>query len=148
MSASAERNTSPPRGGVALRLQIDCTFEAVRRCAVQVRTFLAASRLNEKDVWACELAFVEGCNNAVQNTPASCIGKKLLVEMSCNGSHVELRINDFTPGFELPEAVSLPAAENESGRGIYLMRTLMDHVDYVRDRASNCLILRKSVTGI
>ena len=148
MSASAERNSSSLRGGLPLRLQIECNFAAVRRCAAQVRAFLVASGLNERDVWACELAFVEGCNNAVQHTPASRIGKKLLVEMACSGGHVELRINDFTAGFECPEAASLPPAEAESGRGIYLMRTLMDHVDYVRESASNCLILRKSVTGI
>lgn len=148
MSASSERRSKRSPGGVPLRLQIECSFAAVRRCAVQIRGFLLANGLPEKDVWACELAFVEGCNNAVQHTPTSRIGKTLLVEMWCNATHVELRINDHTHGFDIPAETALPTPEQESGRGIFLMRSLMDHVDYIRNSSSNCLVLRKAVTGI
>ena len=139
------------RGGTnssPLRLQVECSFAAVRLSATTVREYLAARGVAERDLWACELAFVEGCNNAIQHTPANRAAEKLLIELSCESSHVELRIKDHTHGFEFPTESRLPEPQEERGRGIYLMRTLMDEVDYIRDPSSNCLVLRKARTGI
>lgn len=134
--------------GPALHLHVDCNFAAVRRGAIQVRTFLENRGLGEKDIWACELAFVEGCNNAVQNTPDAKVSQKILVELHIDTGSIELRINDHSPGCDFPSEVELPPAESESGRGIFLMHTLMDQVTYIRNDSSNCLVLKKAVTGI
>ena len=148
MSAHSHRQLPSGAKAEPLRLKMECSLEAVRRSAAQVRAYLAAHRLAEPDLWACELAFVEGCNNAVQNTPSTRAGDMLLIELSCEPTHVELRINDHTRGFDFPAHSPLPAPEAESGRGIYLMRTLMDEVAYIRDSSANCLVLRKARTGI
>ena len=148
MSSHSQRALRPGVSAAPLRLHIECSFAAVRRSAAQIRAYLSAHGVSEKDLWACELAFVEGCNNAVEHTPASKAAEKLLVELSCDSSHVELRINDHTQGFEFPRESRLPSPDEEKGRGIYLMRTLMDEVDYIRDPASNCLVLKKARTGI
>jgi anti-sigma regulatory factor (Ser/Thr protein kinase) len=132
----------------ALRLHLDCTLGAVRRGAIQFRAFLENRGLAEKDIWACELAFVEGCNNAVQHTPRAKVSQQIVVELLVATGSIELRINDHSKGCEFPEQVELPPAENESGRGIFLMRTLMDQVTYIRSDSSNCLVLKKAVTGI
>jgi anti-sigma regulatory factor (Ser/Thr protein kinase) len=148
MSAHFDRNARPGVKTAPLRFHMECSFAAVRHCAARVRGYLAGHGVAEKDLWACELAFVEGCNNAVQHTPASKAGEKLIVELSCESTHVELRINDHTQGFDLPAESRLPAPEEERGRGIYLMRTLMDEVSYIRDPSANCLVLKKARTGI
>jgi len=148
MSSKFDRDFRGGTNSSPLRLQVECNFVAVRLSATTVREYLAARGVAQRDLWACELAFVEGCNNAVQHTPASRAGEKLSVELSCDSTHVELRINDHTHGFEFPTESRLPAAEEERGRGIYLMRTLMDEVDYICDPSSNCLVLRKARTGI
>lgn len=145
MSNPAERGVSV---GPALHLHLDCNFAAVRRGATRLRGFLLSRGLPEKDIWACELAFVEGCNNAVQHTPNANVSKKIIVELSLHASHIELRINDHTSGCDFPETALLPPAESESGRGIFLMRSLMDHVAYIRNTSSNCLVLKKELTGI
>ena len=132
----------------ALHLHLDCNLAAVRRGAVQIRTFLENRGLAEKDVWACELAFVEGCNNAVQYTPAAQASQKIIVELLMEGGSIELRINDYSKGCDFPARVELPPAESESGRGIFLMQNLMDEVTYVRRESSNCLVLKKAFTGI
>lgn len=134
--------------GPALHLHLDCNLAAVRRGAIQVRAFLEGRGLAEKDIWACELAFVEGCNNAVQNTPDAKVSQKILVELLVDTASIELRINDHSPGCDFPADVELPPAESESGRGIFLMQTLMDQVTYIRNDSSNCLVLKKAVTGI
>ena len=132
----------------SLRLQLDCTFAAVRHGAGQIRSYLHGCGVQEKEAWACELAFVEGCNNAVQHTPDADASKKIIVELTMQSGYVELRINEHSHGYELPAESPLPGAESETGRGIFLMRTLMDDVSYVRSNSSNCLVLKKAVTGI
>ena len=134
--------------GPALHLHLDCNLAAVRHGASQVRTFLENRGLAEKDIWACELAFVEGCNNAVQNTPDGKASQKILVELLVDTGSIELRINDHSTGCDFPAQVELPPAESESGRGIFLMQTLMDQVTYIRSDSTNCLVLKKAVTGI
>src|SRR5688500_4167310 len=103
-------STAKPRAGAvgpALHLHLECNFSSVRRGAAQVRAFLLGHGLPEKDVWSCELAFVEGCNNAIQHTPAANAHQQLLVELSWHRTHVELRINDHSEGFEFPKDVQL-----------------------------------------
>jgi anti-sigma regulatory factor (Ser/Thr protein kinase) len=131
-----------------LELKLPCELAAVRRGAAQVKKFLTAHGLAEDALWACELALVEGCNNAVQHTSGKEPSGMILVEVRCSDTQVELRINDHTAGFDLPNRAELPLPEAESGRGLYLIQSLMDQVEYVRRSSSNCLILKKKLTGI
>lgn len=148
MSSQFDRDFRGGTNSSPLRLQVECNFAAVRNSATAVREYLAAHGVAERDLWACELAFVEGCNNAVQHTPPHRAAEKILVELSCDSTRLELRIKDHTHGFEFPAESRLPAPDEERGRGIYLMRSLMDEVDYIHDPSSNCLVLRKARTGI
>ena len=132
----------------ALHLQLDCTFAAVRQGASEIRAFLHDRGLLEKDIWACELAFVEGCNNAVEHTPDTHTASKIMVELSLAPGHIELRIKDHSQGCDFPPDSSLPPAYAERGRGIFLIRSLMDDVVYLRSSSSNCLVLKKAITGI
>ena len=132
----------------ALHLSLDCTFAAVRQGASEIRAFLHGRGLLEKDIWACELAFVEGCNNAVEHTPDAHTARKIMVELFLGSDHIELRINDHSEGCDIPSNPSLPPADSERGRGIFLMRSLMDDVVYLRESSSNCLVLKKALTGI
>jgi serine/threonine-protein kinase RsbW len=131
-----------------LKLHVPCELAALRGLATQVRSFLSAQGIREKDVWACELALVEGCNNAVQHAAKAHAHGGINVEVNCSPECVELRINDHNQGFDWPEQVELPGPQEERGRGLYLIRTLMDHVHYIRNPSSNCLVLQKSLTGI
>ena len=138
-------DAQPP---LSLRLHMDCSFAAVRTGARQIRSFLETQRIADKEIWACELAFVEACNNAVQHTPSASQSRGIVAEVVLAAKHLELRINDHSVGCDLSSDVALPPAEHERGRGIFLMRSLMDDVTYLRRDSSNCLVLKKSVTGI
>ena len=118
MSSKFDRDFRGGTNSSPLRLQVECNFVAVRLSATTVREYLAARGVAQRDLWACELAFVEGCNNAIQHTPANRAAEKLLIELSCESSHVELRIKDHTHGFEFPSESRLPEPQEERGRGI------------------------------
>ena len=131
-----------------LLLRLECSFAEVRRAASQIREYLKGCGLSEKEIWACELAFVEGCNNAVQYTSPADVCKDITVELKLEDNSLELRIYDNTAGCEFPDQSTLPPVDSERGRGIYLMRTLMDDVRYLRQSNTNCLVLKKALTGI
>jgi anti-sigma regulatory factor (Ser/Thr protein kinase) len=111
-----------------LRLHIHHDFGAVRAAAEKVRSFLSAHGIGQQDLWACELALVEGLNNAVKHVDGASRNKRILLEVSCAPDHVQLRITDHTSGFDMPEKVNLPENNCENGRGLFLIQSLMDHV--------------------
>lgn len=144
-------NSSPVRtvrgaSRIALRLEPECTFAAVREAAHAVREWLAARGLPESDLEAWELALVEAGNNAVEHAPEARRSLPVGIEVSWGGTDVEARVTDHTGGFDLPEQTGLPDAENEGSRGLFLIRTLTDHAEYLRGRDANTLVLRKRCT--
>jgi serine phosphatase RsbU (regulator of sigma subunit) len=125
-----------------LRFPLACDLAQVRHAAQQIRQFLAEYDCGHDLLMACELAFVEGCNNAVKYAPTA-RDRPVLVEVSCDAEEVELRVTDHTTGFDWPAEVKLPEADSESGRGLYLMQSVMDEVKYLRGEGENVLLLRK-----
>jgi serine/threonine-protein kinase RsbW len=125
-----------------LRLRMACNLTEVRPVAAAVRAFLANQGCGEKDITDCELALVEACNNAIQHAPG---GSDETVEIEAlNGpGSIELRVTDHTPGFDWPVDLRLPSPESETGRGLFLIRALMDDVHYAQGPGGNTLALLK-----
>ena len=147
-STSLQRRNANPAPPNHLQFELLCDFASVRQGAEKLRGFLQAKGLLEADLWACELAFVEACNNVVQHTPAAHYLQPLCIKVTRTPAEVELQIQDEGPGFDFPESVDLPRAENENGRGLYLMRTLMSQVEYIRGDAGNCLVMKRKLEFI
>jgi anti-sigma regulatory factor (Ser/Thr protein kinase) len=145
MSSSVDKRKQPC-SPVALRFELNCDLRDVRRGASELRAFLEQNACRQKDISDCELAFVEGCNNAVVHS--SNRDRHIPIEISIQTGHVELKIWDSSKGFAWPKKTQLPSPDSERGRGLYLMQTLMDQVFYIRNKSNNCLVLKKNVTGI
>ncbi|MFQ5799275.1 MAG: ATP-binding protein [Bacteroidota bacterium] len=75
----------------------------------------------------------EAVNNGIIHGNKMDPEKKVSIRCEVNTTAVVVRVKDEGAGFK-PEEVPDPLREEnlllESGRGIFLMRTLMDHVDY------------------
>jgi serine/threonine-protein kinase RsbW len=98
----------------------------------------------EKEVQDSELALVEACNNAILHAGKAGRLHPVLIEASCNASEIQIRVTDHTQGFEMPERAVLPDIDSECGRGLYLIKALVDSVEYRRGAPENTLILRKT----
>lgn len=112
--------------------------------------FLREQHANEEEVRAVELAMVEASNNAIKYATDEGRSKGVSVEVISGAEQIELRVHDCTPGFEWPQRVQLPEATAESGRGLFLINSLMDRVNYFRGQGQNCLVMskrRQSVQG-
>lgn len=129
---------------VPLRFALPCDLKQVRQAAQTAHHFLAGQGCDEQILSACELALVEACNNAIKYAPETAQDTPALVEILCAGELIEMRVTDHTRGFDWPKHVELPDPESESGRGLYLIQSLMDGASYLRGNGENTLVMRKS----
>jgi serine phosphatase RsbU (regulator of sigma subunit)/anti-sigma regulatory factor (Ser/Thr protein kinase) len=130
-----------------LRLRLGCDLAEVHPAAVEAAGFLRRLQVGEEEIQHCELALVEACNNAIQYAGESGRDKVVEMEITCDEAEIEMRVHDHTAGFELPDDVELPGLEEESGRGLFLIRSVMGTVDYLRGKEGNSLVMRKSRSG-
>jgi serine phosphatase RsbU (regulator of sigma subunit)/anti-sigma regulatory factor (Ser/Thr protein kinase) len=126
---------------VTLRLAVDCDFQAVRPMTALVTDFLREQGAIQDEVRAAELSLVEACNNAIKYVSANGKGQTIPVQVVCGPEQIELHVNDNTNGFEWPEQVTLPDVCEERGRGLFLIHSLMDRVNYYRGRGQNWLVM-------
>jgi serine phosphatase RsbU (regulator of sigma subunit)/anti-sigma regulatory factor (Ser/Thr protein kinase) len=132
-----------PLVGVSFSVSFPCQLAAVRSGVAQIRKFLEERSLPEDFLGGSELALVEASNNAVlyakDKNP-----KPVEIQVSCSDSRLEFQVVDHTPGFDWPEELALPENDNEHGRGLFIMNSVMDELSYLRGRGENRLIMRKS----
>lgn len=133
---------------IVCSLSMGCVLEEVRPTAEAARKFLLEAQVRPADADACELALVEACNNAVQYAPEEMRSKPVKISIFCGPEEVEMHIADHTKGFEWPAGITLPAEEEEHGRGLFLIHSVMDEVKYLRGQTENRLILRKNRTPL
>lgn len=144
------------------RLEFPCTVSAGRDAARALKEFLAAKGYNEDTLFACELSLTEACNNAVQHYRAptgdrhhggpSTDGKNssappIIAEAITEDATIELRVTDSTPGFHHPGTLPPPEPDIKTGRGLFLIQSMMDEVRYERGAGRNVLIMKKRVSA-
>jgi serine phosphatase RsbU (regulator of sigma subunit)/anti-sigma regulatory factor (Ser/Thr protein kinase) len=130
----------------ALELWLPCRLTEVRPAALKISDFLREQALTPEEVQACELAVVEACNNAVQYSRPAAMGERVGVEVLCDAASARFYVHDHTAGFEWPATLELPDPEQDRGRGLFLIRSLMDDAQYFRGQGANYLMLVKQRT--
>lgn len=93
------------------------------------------------------ISITEMFNNAVQHGNKNDPNKKITLSFTRTDSHLIISIRDEGSGFA-PEKIKDPLApENllaENGRGIYLVRNLMDSLEFkITDQGTEVLIYKK-----
>ncbi len=107
------------------------------RVISKVETFLRGVnrilRLDEIQFNKLLVSTTEAVNNGIVHGNKMDPKKKVSVACEVNTSAVVVRVRDEGEGFdpkEVPNPVQKENLLRESGRGIFIMRTLMDHVNY------------------
>jgi serine/threonine-protein kinase RsbW len=91
------------------------------------------------------VSLAEALSNAMIYGNRSDPGKQVRVEVSINRTALWIRISDQGDGFDpskLPDPLSEEGVERDCGRGIFLMRNLMDEVYYNEQGNAVTLVLR------
>lgn len=130
-------------GAQFLSLDFKCDLRESREVSRCMRQFLAAVPLPEDDLHAWELMVTEAANNAAEYATEA--GRQLTnrLEVFCREREIEVRLTDHTSGFDMPAQAELPSVDSEKGRGLFLIQSLADEVEYLRGRAENCMVIRK-----
>jgi anti-sigma regulatory factor (Ser/Thr protein kinase) len=128
---------------ITLRLAFAPKPEGARAVSLAVRTFLAESGVDPRELFSYELCVAEASINAIEYAEGPARGLRPTIEVILTPEKLEIRLIDYTPGFDLPKKIAAPSPLDERGRGLFLIQSVMDEVLYIRGRRENALIMRK-----
>lgn len=137
----------PVERGISNRVAFRCDLAEARVATRILRAFLAEQGLDESEQFNCELCLAEACNNAVQYASEAGKSQPVSAEVVCHSSHVEMRVTDHTAGFALGERRAPLSPDQENGRGLFIIQSLMDEVHYYHSAGENTLVMRKKRTS-
>lgn len=138
-------DSTPTVRGLYHRVMFKCDLAEARGATRNLREFLGEQGLDESEQFNCELCLAEACNNAVQYAAPALHQRPVTAEAICHSAGIELRVTDHTAGFSLGKKRELDP-NRENGRGLFIIQTLMDEVQYFRGCDSNTLVMRKART--
>lgn len=108
------------------------------------RSILGSTMLNlgiaERCVDDVELVVTEACTNVLRHAEPDSADYE--VEVSITDDRADIKIKDRGPGFDqksLDQARALDPTE-EGGRGILLMRALVDRIEFLNEPASGTIV--------
>ncbi len=136
----------PAERGISNRVVFRCDLSEARVATRILRSFLAEQGLDETELFNFELCLAEACNNAVQYATGAARNETIAADVTCHTSNVEMRVVDHTLGFALGERAALIDPHRENGRGLFIVQSLMDDVQYFRGAGTNILTMRKRRT--
>lgn len=77
----------------------------------------------------CSAALVEAVDNAIFHAHNGKAEKKIRIKIKVNSEMVLMEVEDGGPGFD-PDNVPPPKLSAVHGRGIYIIKAMMDEVEY------------------
>lgn len=106
---------------------------AVSRVEGFLRKIHRRVHLNDIQSNKLMIALTEAVNNAIMHGNKANMKKKVVVVCHCMPDELVITVTDQGKGFKVEDVENPLAEENllrTSGRGIFLMRTLMDKVEF------------------
>lgn len=91
------------------------------------------------------MVLTEALVNAIKHANASEPDKEVLIRISVSDHELQIKVYDNGLGFDLnliPCSIC-PDPLNEQGRGIFIIRSLMDSVEYKKTNGGNVLEMKK-----
>jgi serine/threonine-protein kinase RsbW len=130
---------------VTLRLPSDvsCIEEAVE---LVVRHCLAGHPTTKKTRFRLQVVLSEALSNAVMRGNCEDCGKWVEVRAELWAEEIRVYVTDEGPGFDpasVPDPVGPEQLDTAGGRGLYLIRQLVDAVQFNEQGNSICMTLRR-----
>ena len=115
------------------RLVLPSHIEAVADAAAAGTDFIRNCGVSEELSFGIEMALREAVTNAMVHGNQEDENKSVEVIFACHDNELEIEVRDQGEGFDPAEVPDPTNAENllkTSGRGIFLMRTFMDEIEW------------------
>ena len=99
---------------------------------------------DSRDSHAITLAVGEAVGNVIKHAYKGSTEQQFAVRFDAFDGGLEIEIRDEGEHFELTQTPDLAPDElRVGGRGLYLMRTIMDEIEYGREGGANVMRMRK-----
>src|SRR4051812_352252 len=143
------RSSAPDTGGAAtlvtLRLpsDVNCIEEAVE---LVTRHCLAGHRASQTIRFRLRVVLSEALSNAIVRGNCEDRTKSVEVRAELVPDSIRVYVTDEGPGFDptvVPEPLRPEQLDEAGGRGLFLIRKLVDAVQFNRQGNSICMILRR-----
>jgi serine/threonine-protein kinase RsbW len=142
-----------------LSLAIDSRLECVPAAGLLVREFCQRAGAPPPVAAQMELCVVEAANNSVQHAYAGKPGHTVLIVARLDDGELEFEVRDQGTSMDKAEmerkhAYRLEldpgniATVHERGRGLAIIESIMDRIDYDALRGSNRFIMRKRLKTV
>lgn len=115
------------------RLVLPSHIEAVADAAAATTDFVKSCGLDEQTAFGIDMAVREAITNAMVHGNQEDETKSVEVIFNCLGNALEIEIRDQGEGFDptgVPDPTEPANILKTSGRGIFLMRSFMDEVEW------------------
>ncbi|MGB0360394.1 MAG: ATP-binding protein [Endozoicomonas sp.] len=140
--------------GHKLKLEIDSELANTALVAMAVRGLCTMTKLSPVEVNRVELCIVEIVNNAIEHAYNNEEGHKVEVGIDLLQSKMQLTVSDWGKSldeeqFQNNSSLDVdgcnPASWLTSGRGLSIVQSLMDQVDYQSEGDKNSFIMSKQI---
>ncbi len=109
-----------------------------------VREYALETGFDAQDAEAITLAVGEAVGNIIKHSYHGRTDKSFVLRCKADASALEVSLIDDGEPFDPNLQASPPPDElRAGGRGLYLMKAIMDEIDYTREGASNLVRMRK-----
>lgn len=135
---------NPKRGKI--RLKIPSETRLVKKVSSRILGGLASYDLDEGKVFDIKLCIEEAVRNAMVHGNHSNRNRAVTVTYWVEDPNLTIEVADEGPGFDhtlVADPTIDPHILKNCGRGVYLIRKLMDRADY--NRAGNVLTMVKNL---
>ena len=133
----------PSHKPTSLRLEFAINFEAARETSAAIRDFLSAQGVPDGELFSYELCAAEACYNAIEYAIYPEGESKPFADVIFTPEEIILRVTDHTAGFVMPENIPVPSPMSDRGRGLFIIQSIMDEVEYTCGLEENVLVMRK-----
>src|SRR5687767_7673559 len=134
-----------------VRLAIGSRLELLAVVHALIEGLSRELKLDEETTMALQIAVIEAGTNAIQHGNVFAESKAVTFEFRVGRGGIEIQVDDFGAGFD-PGRVADPtdpsALLSPHGRGLFLMRSLMDEVSFdTRPDHGTRVRLKKALPG-
>jgi serine/threonine-protein kinase RsbW len=143
-------------GHKRVKFTIDSDLDQVCLIGMAVNKLCLMFSFSPADAYNMELCVVEAVTNSIKHSYGGEKGKEINVIFSLSSEHLTIDVCDYgiVMDSNVLENADLKYPDRkradvehiaDSGRGIGIMKTLMDNVTYASGKEGNCLTLTKNI---
>ncbi len=131
-----------------IRRRFPARPESVRTIAALTSDLAREAHLSDQAIHDCRLALDEACTNIIRHAYSNDSRGEIEITIEIHPGWCSIHLTDFGASY-FPETIPLPqrgAPLDETqpgGLGLYLMRQVMDEVQYTPGATSNTLVMVK-----